>query len=273
MTEPIILDEDHLTPLHRHFINLNCIDSGDNARKQNGGNPAVYNFSAFIVGIQDEWLAITAGHIFRDLKDYVSRGASLSNWLIDDSAVSNSVVPAYPISLQIDQDVQFFYDEKEGYDYAYFPIAGLTRQALADRGIEAIPAATWDADDLNEFPFWLLVGTPIVFATLDSSRPLVKKHATVYVEEVDHVPQGLETTNFQRLYARIDFDSVAEQDGVFDIGGMSGGPIFGLRSLTASYDSYRLIGVQSGWNEKDHIALCAAQPFIRAIARVRNKHT
>jgi len=237
--------------------------------KQNNGIAAVYNFSAFVVALDDEWIAVTAGHIFRDLKEIESSGAKLSNWAIDDSVVGTSSMPVYPVSLDIDSDVQFIYDETEGYDYACFSIEGLVKRALAEQGIEAIPVAIWDANDLDEFPHWLLVGTPIEFATLQSDRDMVKHHATIHVEEVEHVPEGLDATNLQRLYARIDFNSVAEQDGLFDIGGMSGGPIFGLKSLTASYESYRLIGVQSGWNKKDSIAFCAAQPFIRTIARLR----
>jgi hypothetical protein len=39
-------------------------------------------------------------------------------------------------------------------------------------------------------------------------------------------------TEFERLYAKIDFSSVMGQEDGFDIGGMSGGPIFGLRPST-----------------------------------------
>jgi len=80
-------------------------------------------------------------------------------------------------------------------------------------------------------------------------------------------PENIEEKTFQRLYAKIDFDTI--QDGVElgNIDGMSGGPIFGVKVLDDRFD-YKLIGIQSGWNQNDTIIACGAQPFIDAIKAI-----
>jgi hypothetical protein len=38
-------------------------------------------------------------------------------------------------------------------------------------------------------------------------------------------------------------------------------------SQGSAYD-YRLIGIQSAWDNRENVAMCAAQPFIRALAQM-----
>lgn len=263
-----VLGDSFLAPLHRHFINLMCLDSGPEALKAHGGKPAVYNFSAFVVEVDGRWLAISAGHIFRDLKRAVLNGSRLSDWQIDDSILSHSPQPAYRVSLDLDSDVHSLYDEVEGMDYACFELDFLTRTALMKEGIRAIPPKVWDAEDVPDFSLWLIVGTPLTLATLTLGEPLIKHHATIQLERLTDVPSGLRNTEFTRLFAKIHFESVMDAEPGFDIGGMSGGPVFGLRPFTERKPyEYRLIGIQSAWNNKDCVAACAAAPYIRAIAR------
>lgn len=266
-TDAVELGEPFLSSLHRHVINLMCVDRGTEAMAQHGGKPAVYNFSAFIVEVSERWFAISAGHIFRQLKLAVDAGAKLSDWQIDDSIISSKPKDGYPIALNIEKDVLYLSDEPAGIDYAYIEITYLARQALSKEGICAIPENIWSAEDIADFTLWLLVGTPLQFAKLEIGKPIVKNHATIQLDRVADIPEGLDTTEFQRLYAKINFESVQDPGSPFDIGGMSGGPIFGLLPSTSSVPyQYRLIGVQSAWNKKEHVAICAAYPFIKAIS-------
>ncbi len=268
MNEPRELGESFLAPLQRHVINLMCLDSGPAARAKYLGKNAVYNFSAFVVELGGRWFAISAGHIFRDLKEAVAKGALISGWQIDDSIVSAKPQQAYPIPLDLDKDVLCLYNDVLGIDYAYIELGPLTIQALSKEGIRAIPQSLWEAEDISRFSLWLLVGTPAQFAELEADKPIVKNHATIQLERVNEVPAGFIDSEFKRLYAKIHFDSVVGQESGFNIEGMSGGPIFGLLSSTSSdqYD-YRLIGIQSKWNERDHVAICAAYPFLQTIAK------
>jgi hypothetical protein len=137
--QPRELGEPFLSPLLRHVINLMCLDSGPAARQKFSGKNAIYNFSAFVVEVGEHWLAISAGHIFRDLMEAVSKGAILSDWQIDDSIVSTKPQPAYRISMDLECDVTWLYDEIPGIDYAYIELGSLTKQALINEGIRAIP--------------------------------------------------------------------------------------------------------------------------------------
>lgn len=263
--------ESFLRPLHRHFINLTCLDSGQKAKEQNNGMPAFYNFSAFIVEIDSEWFAITAGHIFKDIKKAQENGAKISDWHIDDSTVALKQEPSYPYQLNIDRDVLYLCDDALGVDYACFKIYDLARQAITTRGIQAIPSEVWSANDLSEFSSWLLIGTPGVGVVRDFNNKKVRKlHATIRLEPTDKIPAGFEHTKYTRYYAKLDRSSIGSNNNKFDIDGMSGGPIFGLKpsTLTSSNQyEYRIIGVQSSCNNAGHIAFCAALPFFKTITQ------
>lgn len=265
MADELTLNHDDLHLLHRHYINLTCVDSGEAAMNDNGGKPKRYNFSAFVVNVEGVTLAITAGHIFSKLKRAIDAGAKVSDWAIDDSIVNDHGHPAYPISVDFERDVIFF--DEDGLDYGAYLLDPMALMALSQSGIVPIEEAQWNAEDLPDFPFWTLVGQPIEFAQLRHDGPSAKRHVTVQVTGVQDQPAILASKKYQRLYARVEFESVAEWERHFNIEGMSGGPIFGTRAAPQgrSYD-YRLIAIQSSWDERENVAMCAAQPFLRALA-------
>jgi hypothetical protein len=263
-----ILGESFLATLHQHFINIMCLDSSDAAKSKHGGKPAVYNFSAFIVEILDEWYAITAGHIFEKLKNAQSTGALLSNWQIDDSILNEKPMPAYPIPMNIESDILWLHDNVPGIDYAGMKINNLTRLALQKQGVCAIPQKIWAAKDVAEYSQWLLVGTPGCFAELSIDAPIIKHHVTVALEHLRDGEHTMEEKEFKRLYAKIDFSSIMGKGEFFNIDGMSGGPIFGIKPGTTDIPyEYRVIGVQSSRYGIDNVAICAAHPFIEALSK------
>lgn len=264
-SEPRLFSEDFLKSLHKHIINIMCFDSGPAALKEHSGEYAIYNFSGFIVEIDDRWFVITAGHIFEELKEVRAQGAILSNWQIDDSIVSKNPMPPYRIALDIDNDVTSIYEN--GIDCAFFELDFLTRQAISNQGICGIPRNIWEAEDIEDFSLWLLIGTPNELAKLATAIPFQKSHATVQLERRYQIPDGFTRTEFSRIYAAIRFESVIDYEQGFNIEGMSGGPIFGLKPSTNSIlDDYRLIGIQSKWNEKDTVAICPAPPILKALS-------
>ncbi|ALL71696.1 hypothetical protein K788_00035820 (plasmid) [Paraburkholderia caribensis MBA4] len=136
-----------------------CFDSGDEARKSNGGQPLIYNFSAFVVELAGNWLVVTAGHVFDDLKKAISKGGRISHWQIDDSSVTDKPATPYPFHLDIDS-VLYLHDDVPGMDYATFPLDALTVMALKGQGIVPVTEDLWDGDDFSAYPNWILVGTP-----------------------------------------------------------------------------------------------------------------
>lgn len=270
MSDELILNHEDLNNLHRHYINLTCVDSGEFVKSQNGGKPKRYNFSAFVVDVENVSIAITAGHVFAKLKKAVESGSVLSNWAIDDSMVKDHGFPAYPISLNLDRDVIYF--DEDGLDYGAYLLDPMAMIALSKSGITPIRQEQWDTEDLDEFPFWSLIGLPTQFAELKFDEPSIKSHVTVHVECLPERPGGLQATKYERLFAKVNFESVAEWERKFDIGGMSGGPVFGTRQPPqGSAYEYRLIGIQSSWDTRENIAMCAAQPFLRALAQMTKK--
>ena len=267
MTDELILNHEDLSNLHRHYINLTCVDSGEYAKASNGGNPKRYNFSAFVVDVEGVLLAITAGHVFEELRQAVGLGSILSEWAIDDSMVTDHGFPAYPVDVSLEKDILFFHEDGLAYGaYLLDPMAAI---ALNKSGIVPVRQDQWDAEDLDEFTFWTLIGLPTQFATLSHEGPSLKSHVTVRVVPLTDRPTDLEPTKHPRLFAKVDFESVAGWERWFDVGGMSGGPVFGTREPPQGSDyEYRLIGIQSAWRKGENVAMCAAQPFLRALARM-----
>jgi hypothetical protein len=254
--------------LHRHFVSLICIDRGPRALKQNNGKPVTYNFSGFIVELNGEWLVVTAGHVFGNLEKAQKSGAELIYWQIDDSSVSANPQPPNVIPLDIEKDVLYLDDDVPGIDYAAFKLPKLICMAMEKEGIVPIRKELWRTDELAQFSTWLLVGVPYETVKVDYNAPHHEKYiVTIKVDRLAERPEGLEEKPYERLFAKIDFESIGDNGPkITDIGGMSGGPIFGLRGDDQNFE-YRLIGVQSCWNEKvrDAVAMCAAQPFINTL--------
>ena len=272
----IELGEEYLRPLHRHFINITYRDHQPAAVRDNGGTPPMYHFSAFVVEIDNDWIAVTAGHIFGDLKKVIERGAIPREWAIDDSTVNPDPHPGtnnkvvYNIAFDPEKDVIYFDDDVKGMDYAAFKLNSLAVLAMKNEGIRAIPEEIWNQTSLHDFPYWLLVGTPSELLGRVNGQIFEKRHATIHVIPRSCPAPGFKQTPYPRLYAEVDFSST-NHEGLFNIIGMSGGPIFGIKSPREKIDEYRLIGVQSAqlWeNVKptgNVIAFCAAQPFIKSL--------
>ncbi len=265
----VTLSHEDLNRLHRHFINLMCQDFGPLALEKNAGKPEPFNSSAFVVELKGLWLAITAGHVFGDLKKAIALGSVLSNWHIDDSMVDDHGHPPYPISLDLEKDVIFF--DVDGMDYGAYVIDPMAQRAIAEKGICPIEEIRWNTDDFAQFPFWTLVGSPLELSDLRSGAPSVKHHVTAHLVPLFDRPDTLNDTKYQRLYAKFDFESVDGMEGSFNIGGMSGGPVFGTIGPPqgGAYD-YRLIGIQSSWDKVENVAICAAQPFLKALVGLLN---
>lgn len=272
----IELGEQYLHPLHRHFINITYRDHRPGAVQDNGGTLPMYHFSAFVVQIDNDWIAVTAGHIFGALKEAIARGAMPRDWAIDDSTVNPNPHPGthmkvlYNIAFDPERDVIYFDDDVKGMDYAAFKLGPLAVEAMQREGIRPIPEEIWSRTDLEDFPYLLLVGTPSELVERANGQALAKRHATIHVIRRGSPAPGFDPTPYPRLYAEVDFDST-DHDGPFNLVGMSGGPIFGIKSPLEQIEDYRLIGVQSSqqWERVkpagNVIAFCAAQPFIKAL--------
>lgn len=267
MADELILNHEDLSNLHRHYINLTCVDSGEPAKASNGGKTKRYNFSAFVVDVEGVLLAITAGHVFEELRQAVAQGSILSEWGIDDSMLSGHGFPPYPVDVNLERDIIFFHED--GLDYGAYLLDPMTAIAFNRSGIVPVRQDQWDVEDLDEFMFWTLIGLPTQFATLSHEGPSLKSHVSVRVVPLAERPADLEPTKHPRLFAKVDFASVAEWRRQFDIGGMSGGPVFGTRQPPQGADyEYRLIGIQSSWDKRENVAMCATKPFLRALARM-----
>ena len=154
--------------LHRHYINLTCVDSGEHARESNGGKPKRYNFSAFVVDVEGVLLAITAGHVFEELRQAVALGSILSDWAIDDSMVSDHGFPAYPVDVNLDKDILFFHED--GLDYGAYLLDPMASIALdIARVFRDLPVLTGPGNTLKQ---WCLIN--FAFSSIEDFAMLLR---------------------------------------------------------------------------------------------------
>ncbi|MGW8308720.1 MAG: hypothetical protein ACWGIK_23405 [Achromobacter pulmonis] len=261
----LVMSEKLLTPLHRHFISIMCIDEGTNAKEKFDGAPAIYNFSAFVIEICDHWFGITAGHIFEELVNAKKSGSILTNWMIDDSAVSSNPMPPTPIPFDIERNVHYFHDSPtEGMDYAVFSLNSyLIRRALENQGIFPIRPNQWRGNDFGEYPHWLLIGIPTALATLKYGKKFEKLIATIPLERCE-LPYHQQEKEYENLHARILFDQIDSGHKKFEIDGVSGGPVFAVKFNNEGIVDYKLLGIQSSITG-EVVNFCAAQPFLEVL--------
>ncbi len=111
-----------------------------------------------------------------------------------------------------------------------------------------------------------MIGTPSNGRDL-KNKQVHQLYATIGLEPVDGIPAGFKQKKYKRHYAKLVRSSIGGGNKEFDIDGMSGGPIFGLKPSTQTSSNqyeYRIIGIQSHATST-HIAFCAARPFIETI--------
>jgi hypothetical protein len=113
-----------------------------------------------------------------------------------------------------------------------------------------------------------LIGTPGSGVVYDSNKQVRKSLVTIRLEPTNEIPADFANTEYERHYAKLYRSSINTIDNQFDIDGMSGGPIFGLKPFTSTSSNqyeYRIIGVQSSRNNSDYVAFCKVAPFIEFI--------
>jgi hypothetical protein len=72
----------------KHLVSVGCWDQTPGVVENNGRQPYLHSFSAFVVSINGaSWSLMTAGHAIRDMERYIEQGHVLTDWHIDDSPV------------------------------------------------------------------------------------------------------------------------------------------------------------------------------------------
>jgi hypothetical protein len=242
--------------LCRHFVVLTgtyyqCDDSG----KPTSGE-LLFTYSAFIMSFRGIWHLITAGHVVKEINEYIHHRNirlnefNLLDWLGTD-AKHNTLIPfdyesASPTGV---------HDEELGVDFGVLVPSDNDRRLLEANGIIAFEEKDWikqPKDD--EYIAYCLLGVPkqLVERKLGVSitgEPYVGQLGVelLWLRRVQESPDQTRTTRLPRFVAEI-----ADLGDLRSIEGMSGGPIFGLARRDGRL-KYWPVAVQSSWDQKKTI--------------------
>ena len=225
--------ESFLKKIGCHFVSISCVQKLIGIGEEN-----VFIFSGFLVEVRDVWFYVTAGHIIRDVKESLEKGAKFDVWRLGDQTAGNKYRAAIPYAFDINK--WYIIEDKDlGFDYAVIQMDMIYCMQLKAGGAVPIQKAAW-GDHRLKYDQWALVGIPSETVKYDQETILSCKIAIVPINPTEEPPvSGSQADN--RFYARL-----KDLGNLGDIDGMSGGPIFGLRWVE-DWCEYKVIGVQSGW--------------------------
>jgi hypothetical protein len=232
----------------RHFITLSCVQHQSECEEMR-----VHVFSGFAVDVAGEWFYVTAGHILRDIREALEAGSTFDVWRLGDHTAGNRFNnTAVPYAFEIEHWF-VLEDSSVGLDYATVHLGGLYRQQLEAGGVVAIAKDSW-SDHVADHDHWALVGIPSETISYNGKTTITARVVMTPITPAD-APPGAEQKAQNQFYAKLADDS---ERFVKDVVGMSGGPLFMLRTSEGIW-KYSVIGVQSAWYPNTRIV--AACPF------------
>lgn len=226
--------------------------------------PRAWSSSCFFLIINGHTVMCTAAHVLHEIRKVMDAGVVLSDWHINDVFTKTSSDILYPYNV-MDQPQFLLRDDALGLDYCLIYIDWLTTTNLQRSGVKGITKAR--IGDATEADKWVLSGFPSVF-TKAKGEGIAQVHCVFGVTPIER-PDNWEPDKSQMaLFGQLDQVADPILNSV-DIGGMSGGPIFGLFKKEDGSPTIKLVAVQSGWSETSRvIAACPIEPFLNAVERL-----
>ena len=211
----------------------------------------LYHSSCFVVEIDGYWLLLTAGHVINGIKEAMKRGVVHDTFELQDQSAGHAFGSGVPYPFHAN-DWAVLEIEARGMDYAVALLPELVMQALKAGGVRPITESVWGTASPDQMDDWLLIGIP---------SETLRSEGTTYTLKLTLIPlvpteapsQQAEGRAENKLYATLRTQPGIDGAIVHDIGGMSGGPIFGVKTVNGEL-RYWVIGIQSGWYQGSRIA-------------------
>ncbi len=226
--------------------------------------PRAWSSSCFFVIVNGHLLMCTAAHVIDEILEVMKSGVVLSHWHINDVFTQPSGAIVYPFAL-MERERLYLREDTLGLDYCLIYVDWLTTENIQRSGVRAITAErTANAADVDKL---VLTGFASDYTKKDGVS-ISQRHYVLGVTEIERPDSWNPDQNQRSIFGLLDTAASEELDAL-DIGGMSGGPIFGLIKQQDGFSLVRLVAVQSGWNrERRIITACPIGPFLAAVERL-----
>jgi len=209
----------------------------------------------------------TAAHVIDEILEVIKSGVILSHWHINDVFTKPSGTIVYPFEV-MERERLHLREDKLGLDYCLIYVDWLTAENIQRSGVRAITMErTADASEVEKL---VLTGFASNYTQKNGSS-ISQRHYVLGVTQIERPENWNPDQSQTSLFGRLDTVDSEELNAV-DIGGMSGGPIFGLIKQEDGSSIIRLVAVQSGWSKESRIiTACPIGPFLAAVERLINE--
>jgi hypothetical protein len=241
-----------------HFVSLSCVQHFVSAAGQE--KEKILVFSGFVVEINHDWFYVTAGHVLKTIQAALDAGTTFDTWRFDDQTAGNDFKGvAIPYDFNLDEWL-VLENEESGLDYATVKLDYLTCKSMLAGKVVPVDKNAW-GDYVAEHDYWVLMGIPSESISYDEGNFIDGRVFLIPLKSVEPPPAaGSKSEN--QFFGRLDDEAL---NGLRDIDGMSGGPIFSLKKVDTQW-KYTVIGIQSAWYRSDKtIAACPFSSFAKAL--------
>ncbi len=220
--------------------------------------------SCFFLIINDHWVMCTAGHVMDQIRSLKSNGIKLTGWHVNDVFTKSEREFALPFDITAGEQLTIR-DDELGLDYCLVYVDEFFVRGMASGGLRAIDRG--GIGDPSKADRWIVTGFPSQF-TKSVDKGVRQRHYVIGVTPIDRPDDWEPGKNRESLFGQLEAPAGEGFEGI-DIGGMSGGPIFGLFKQGDGKLSVKLVAVQSGWSDRTRrITACPVEPFLEAIDRL-----
>lgn len=235
--------QQHMVPLYFTF--------------QKDGTRQNFLYTAFVIDINDHWFLVTAGHVLREIDDYVQAGYEIEKSRFIDTLPSQSTSNmANPFEYE-PEDV-FYADADKGMDFGVMAVRNFYRRAMEKNGVVPLNESTW-GEPAGKADRYLMLGIPEELSKV-SEHKIDFANMIHVVEPLEEHPKWFNKYNTPMFYGRVHLNSAVKS-----LSGMSGGPILALREIDGKL-RYWVHAVQGSWIEPTReIAACKFRPFAQLL--------
>lgn len=235
--------------VRKHFLSLKVSYSIK-------GVPNVSWFSGFLILTKSLLMWMTAGHVLEEIRKLLQTegvGSIKARWIDNDPNVNTKSIPCELAELRLT------FVNIEGYDFGFVLLPPYyTKQILAIKENRPLTEAHWKSDDNFEPEGYYITGIPQELTELKqlSNGPEIYKFKSSAIllsvpvikeEAVKHISENEFWRHDNNFYGKLLCIHDDNDKELADIKGMSGGPIFGVRSIDKDKIQYRIIAIQSSW--------------------------
>jgi hypothetical protein len=234
----------------QHLVCLGVTYVGRDAQGRRTGPERFFGASGFVMSFRDEWFFITAGHVFDQMEEIEVLRTSLIAYAGPRRAT--------PIPIPFGETFRFHIDDRElGLDVGILHVRDLFRQSLEGFGTRAIGEEQWRHLHRVQCDAHFMIGYPAIYTSgelppgrLGEEMDARMEAVMISLRERHELPEGSGPSELPWFVGQL-----PERARDFDIAGMSGCPIFGVRQNSDGTSHYWIVALQSRRSNTDRLAI------------------